>query len=146
MYESHPNARSSNCVKWLNTLSTASDKIRLECCPDSHKEPQYIRSIQGHSGAPRIDPTFFTLLGNPYAWKVFIYRTGSSNNYRSIVEGELIAGGTSGRRGRQACFFSFGAIRKVVARFSRILQGRASTGTEITPENGQITRQCTLLI
>ena len=32
-----------------------------------------------------------------------IYHTGSSNNYRSIVEGGLIAGGTSDRRGRQAC-------------------------------------------
>ena len=32
--------------------------------------------------------------------------TGSSNNYKSIVEGGLITGGTSDRTGRQASFLS----------------------------------------
>ena len=34
---------------------------------DSHGEPQYIRSVEGHSGVPRIDPLIFTLLEIPYA-------------------------------------------------------------------------------
>ena len=49
---------------------------------------------------------FFTLLEILYEWQVHIHHAGSSNNYRSVVEGGLVAGGTSDRRGRQACFFS----------------------------------------
>ena len=52
-----------------------------------------------------LSPNSFTLLEILFAWKTHIYHTGSSNNYRSIVGG-LIAGGTSDRSGRQACFFS----------------------------------------
>ena len=80
--------------------------MRFEYCLDSHGEPQYIRAIQGHSGMPRIDPKFFTLLEIPYEWKVHIYHTVSSKNWRSFVEGGLIAGGTSDRTRGQACFVS----------------------------------------
>lgn len=38
-------------------------------------------------------------------YQELIHHTESSINYRSIVEGGQIAGGTSDRRGRQACFF-----------------------------------------
>ena len=41
MYDSYTNTRS-----WSNSLSQESDKIRFEYCPDSHGEPQYIRSIK----------------------------------------------------------------------------------------------------
>ena len=80
--------------------------IRFEYYPDSHGEPQNIRSIQGHNDVHRIDPKFCTVLEILYVWKVYIYHTRPSNNFRSIVEGGLIAGGTTHRRGRQACFFS----------------------------------------
>ena len=39
-------------------------------------------------------------------WKIHIYHAGSSDHYMSIVQGRLIAGGTSDRRARQTCFFS----------------------------------------
>ena len=62
--------------------------------------------LKGHSGVPRIGPQFFTLLEIPCEWKVHIYRSGSANIYRSIVEGGLIAGGPSDHSGRQAPVFS----------------------------------------
>ena len=118
-YDSYPNTRAWNCDRWLNALSAASDEVRFACCPDSHGEPQYIRSVQCHSGVLRIDPPFFTLLVQ-YKWKGHMYHTGFSNIGRSIVNGGLIAGSTSDRRGRQACarLLGCGPVREVVARFS----------------------------
>ena len=62
--------------------------------------------MRGHNGVPEVNPTFFTPLQIPYEWKPLIYHTGSLNNCRSLVQGGLIAGGTSDRKGRQAWFFS----------------------------------------
>ena len=85
---------------------TASNKMRFEQCLDARGEPQYMISIRGHSGVPEGNQKLFTLVGPAYGWKDPIYHTGSSNNYRSIVQGGLIAEGTIDRTGRQACFFS----------------------------------------
>ena len=63
-------------------------------------------SIQGHHCVSKTDPQFFTLREIPYERKVHIYHSGTSNNYRSTDGGGLIAGGTSDRRRRQACFLS----------------------------------------
>ena len=75
--------------------------MRFECCLDARGEPQYARSTQGHSGVSDVDPNFVTLLEIPNDWETHINHTGSLNNYRSIVQGRLIAGGTSDRRRRQ---------------------------------------------
>ena len=65
-----------DCDKLLKALAATSDKIRFEYCLDSHGGPQSIRPIHGHSGVPRINPKYFTLLQIPYAWIVYIYRAG----------------------------------------------------------------------
>ena len=108
-----PHARSGNVIR-----------VGIEHCFDSHGELQYIRSIEDHSGVPRNDPQFFTLLELPYEWKVHTYLSGSSNNYRSIVEGGLIARGISNRRARQACFH--GPIQGAVCPIHGILHERTS--------------------
>ena len=65
-----------------------------------------MNSVRGPSGAREVHPKFLTLLDIPYEWTTHIYRTRSSNSYRSIVQGGLIGGGTCDRGGRQRCFFS----------------------------------------
>ena len=65
-----------------------------------------IRAFQGHSGHPKVDLNILTLLEVPLNGKELIFQTGSSKDYSSIASRGLIAGGTSNRRGRQACFFS----------------------------------------
>ena len=98
--------RSWKFKKWLEASSDASDRLGFESYLDAHGTPQYIRAIQGHSGTPRIDPKFCTLIKNLKKWKVHSYHTGSSHHYVSFVEGGLIAAGPSDRRGRQTHFFS----------------------------------------
>ena len=57
-----------------------------------------MRSTQCHRGVPEVNPKFFTLLEILYEWTTPIYYTGSLNIYRSIVQGELLAGTTSDQR------------------------------------------------
>ena len=96
--DTHFDSRSWHFSKWLVALSAESDRVRFEYCVDPHGEPKYIRSLRSQQ--------LFTLPEIPYEWKVHIYHTGASNNFRSIVKGGQIAGGTSASRGRPACFFS----------------------------------------
>ena len=117
MHDPHPKTRSWNFDKWLDAISDAPDRVTFGYRFDPHGETQYIRSIQGHSSVPSLYPKFFTLLETLYEWTVHNYHTGSLNNYRSIVEGRPIDGGTSDRRGRQACLLSAMDLwREVVAR------------------------------
>ena len=109
MYDPHPNTWSWNLSMWLDAMSAASDRVRFEICLDPHGEPQYIRSIQGQSGVPGIDQHYFTLLEIPHAWKIHIYRTGSSHDYRSIVEGRTDRGRHQwSQRRTRVLFLSYG--------------------------------------
>ena len=138
----HPKTRSWNFDQWFDALLDAPDRVRIEYCLDPHGERQYIRAMQGHRGVPRVDPTFFTLLEIPYEWKVHSYHTES---YRSIVEGGLIAGGTSDRRARHTCFSAMDPLEEPF-RCYRILYERTSNGAPQNIQNDQITMQCTSLI
>ena len=60
-------------------------------------EPQYVRSIQGHSGLPEGNPILFTLLWILYEWTTFIFLSGSPDIFSSVVQGGLTAGGASDR-------------------------------------------------
>ena len=77
---------------------------------EARGEPQNMRSIQSHSGVPEVYPQFFTLLEIPYEWKHHISHARSSNNYRSIVEGRLVAAGTSHRRKTSMLLLSVASI------------------------------------
>ena len=83
-----------NFDAWLEMLTTASNKMRFEYGFDARREPHFMRSIQGRSGVPEVNPKLLTLLEIPYEWKTQFYHTGSSKNYRSIIQGGLIGGGT----------------------------------------------------
>ena len=85
----------------LEMLARASNKMRFEYCVDARGETQNMRSIQGHSGVPAANPNICTLLQTPCVWTTYIYHAGSSNDYRPIVQGGLIAGDTSDRRGNR---------------------------------------------
>ena len=43
-----------NFDTWVEVITRASNKMRFEYCLDARGEPQYLRSIQGHSGVPEV--------------------------------------------------------------------------------------------
>ena len=88
--------------KWLAMLTGASNTMRFDFF-DTRGE---LEKIQCHSGVREILPKFFPLHEVRHEWKTHIYHTISPNNYRSIIQGRPIAGGTSGRAGEPPCFFS----------------------------------------
>ena len=78
----------------------------MEHCEDQHGTIIFIRAVQGQSHVVGINPNRFSLKEIPTSWKEHIFHTGSSSNYKSILENGLWAGGLSLRSTRQACFFS----------------------------------------
>ena len=105
MYDSYPNTQSWIFDKWLDALSAASDKVGFEYCLDSHGEPKYIRSIQRHSGAPKFADKFMCLAGKSECVES-IHLPNRLFEHLQVDRRGLIAGATSDRRGRQACFLS----------------------------------------
>ena len=62
-------ARDFDDEYWLMLIHEGSNKMRIECCEDSHGSLCYLRAIQGHSGGIPISPELmkYTLL--PCNWK-----------------------------------------------------------------------------
>ena len=102
MPDSFPDVQFWDFEKSLDALSSATNRVRFECCLDLQKKTHNMRSIRGHGGVPRIERTYYIRTNGKYNF----FFTGSSNNFRSIAAGGLIVGGTGDRRGRQAWFFS----------------------------------------
>ena len=66
-----------------------------------------MRAFQGHPGEVRVDPKLQGHVEIPYGWTDCIYHVGvASLGCRSIADAGLVAGGTSGNRGRQTCCFT----------------------------------------
>ena len=102
-----PHLREPDGAVYPKTRSWRQTGVTFEDCLDPHGEPQCIRSnTRSQWRTIELNHSFFTLHEFPYEWNVDIYHTVSSHNHMSIAEGGEIAGGTSDRRGRQACFFS----------------------------------------
>ena len=107
----------------IQNIIRGSDKVRYQVCwrgahqrfpdllTDAYKHsgeiPAYIRAIQGHSGATRLDLTKMT------AWEVteehadVLFHAGWRHNIDSILRNGLLAGGATEQSGRrQHCYFS----------------------------------------
>ena len=65
-----------------------------------------MRSLQGHSGGNRVDPTLQDNVEIIYGWIDHICHFCSAFDCKSIIVGGLIAGGESGSQGRRTCFFT----------------------------------------
>ena len=62
--------------------------------------PEFLR------GTFAINPNLFSLKQILLKWKEHVFHTGSSSNYKNILQNGLWAGALSLRSTRQACFFS----------------------------------------
>ena len=60
----------------------------MEHCEDSNGTMIYTRALQGHSHGVEINPDLFSLKKIPLNWKEHIFHTGTSCNYKSILENE----------------------------------------------------------
>ena len=92
-----------------------------------------MRSTQGHSGVPRIDQQCFTVYEIPYGCGQYTSTIlDLLTIFRSIFDGGF-SGGTSDRKGRQACFSSaMDQLEGAIARLHFIHNERASNGAQQT--------------
>ena len=115
MYDPHPNARSCNFDKWLKALSDASDKIRFECCPHPHGEPQYIteryKVTVAYQELIRLSLQIIYIYTIQDLQKI----TGQSAKDDPSLEAPVIA-----EESNRAFSLSYRPSGEVVARFSRI--------------------------
>ena len=70
-----------NKEDWIDALSRSTDKPRMQC------------AMQGHSHGVTTNPTLSSLKEIPLSWKENVVHTGSSSDYKSILENGLWARG-----------------------------------------------------
>ena len=92
---------------WISTLAKGGRaKKRFQYCvnPNSSNQFQYLRAIQGHSGDNAVDPVLQDNVLLPKGFTECICHVGNASELNS--EMDLIPGGKSLKRGRQAVFFT----------------------------------------
>ena len=91
---------------WIYVLPISMEMPRFQICMNEGGRTTHIRAIQGHRGEHFCRSSILRSERHAFELEEMIFHTGSSRNYRSIVETGLWAGGIGSRRSRQACFFS----------------------------------------
>ena len=91
--------------EWLDLHHNGCDKNKFQYCLHSDGLILYMRAIQGHSGATKVDPSLLDDVLIPYKWSECFYHVGSSLCIHSIFHSGLLAGGKD-TKGRQTVFFT----------------------------------------
>ena len=116
MYQSRGSERTATWTfdDWKTCLGTGTSKIRLKCCLNENNQIQYMRSVQGHSGAKIIIQDCKTMCLSFTDGRI-TFITPDHRIITSPFEKELvlIAGGLGFRDGRPTCFFT--AVDPMVA-------------------------------
>ena len=75
--------------EWIDAISFSTDKPRMEYCEFQNGTNICIRAVQGHSYGGAINPNLFSLKQVLLNWNEHTIRTGSSSNYKSILQNGL---------------------------------------------------------
>ena len=73
---------------------------------DSYGYFLYMRSIQGHSGKNKVDPSLQDSVAIPYNWNDYMCHIGAPRDCNSVCKSGLIAIGKDTKEGRQTVFIT----------------------------------------
>ena len=76
LFRDHENARGWTNHEWWDHLHRGNDKKIFQYCMNTDGFIHYMRAIQGHSGANKVDPSLLDSVKFSFMWSEYLYQVG----------------------------------------------------------------------